>query len=227
MKQLSILITISLFLFSCAREKTGSGDATDTSVDAKNCTYSVQPAFTTVNWTAYKTTARVGVGGTFTDLSITPGKEEGSVTEIMTNLSFGLDIASTSTKDTSRDRKIRQYFFGTMAGWLPEEERLISGTINTVQGVDTGGIARITLRMNDLENEVDAKYRLEGNKLILETSVLVDDWDASSSIDSLNSVCEDLHKGEDGVSKLWPDVDVRIESVLKKNCDSGVAQSEH
>jgi len=227
MKQLSILITISLFLFSCAKDSSTSDQNTDSAAGTENCTYSVQPAFTTVKWTAYKTTARVGVGGSFTDLSITPGKDDGTLNEIMTGLSFALDIASTSTKDTSRDRKIRQYFFGTMAGWLPAEERHISGTINSVQGSDTAGIAKILLSMNDMENEVDGKYHLEGNKLILEASILVDDWGAAPSIDSLNAVCQDLHKGEDGISKLWPDVDVRIESVLKKNCETEVAQSEH
>ncbi len=175
MKQLSILFTISLFLFSCTKDGSTSDQSTDETSSTENCTYSVQPAFTTVNWTAYKTTTRVGVGGSFTDLSITAGKDDGTLNEIMTGLSFALDIASTSTKDTSRDRKIRQFFFGTMAGWLPEEERNITGTINSVQGSDSAGIAKIALRMNDMENEVDAKFHLEGKKLILEASILVDD----------------------------------------------------
>lgn len=226
MKYISLFSIISIFLFSCAKDNSsGTRDEGTTDEASVNCTYSVQPAYTTVNWTAYKTSARVGVGGTFTDLGIKASAEEGSLQEIMTGLEFTLNVASTSTKDTSRDRKIRDYFFGTMAGMLGTEA--ITGTINSVEGNDSAGTANITVAMNQMENQVDAPYRVEGSTVIIETSLKMADWNATSSIDSLNSVCYDLHKGEDGVSKLWPDVDVVIESVLKKNCDTDDVAVSH
>lgn len=39
-----------------------------------------------------------------------------------------------------------------------------------------------------------------------------------SGLGKLNAECNDLHKGSDGVSKLWPTVDVKVVSTLKKIC---------
>ncbi len=44
-------------------------------------------------------------------------------------------------------------------------------------------------------------------------------WNGDDAIASLNKVCEYLHKGEDGVSKLWSVVELNIEAILNKNCD--------
>jgi len=45
------------------------------------------------------------------------------------------------------------------------------------------------------------------------------DWSGGDAIAALNSVCEDLHKGADGESKLWSVVELNIEASLDKNCN--------
>ena len=41
------------------------------------------------------------------------------------------------------------------------------------------------------------------------------DWNADAGLAALNNECEELHKGEDGISKLWPDVNVTVVSRLQ------------
>lgn len=40
-------------------------------------------------------------------------------------------------------------------------------------------------------------------------------WKAQAAINTLNVVCFDLHKGEDGISKTWSEVKIEISAVLK------------
>jgi len=44
------------------------------------------------------------------------------------------------------------------------------------------------------------------------------DFEGLDAIASLNEACSALHTSEDGESKLWPDVDIVVSTVLKKEC---------
>ncbi|MFT5582308.1 MAG: hypothetical protein ACI9G9_001573 [Psychromonas sp.] len=35
---------------------------------------------------------------------------------------------------------------------------------------------------------------------------------------ALNTICKDLHTGDDGVSKLWSEVDLNFSTVLQTDC---------
>jgi hypothetical protein len=56
---------------------------------------------------------------------------------------------------------------------------------------------------------------VNGNEIQLDATLQLADWKAEPSVASLNEVCSDLHKGEDGESILWPDVDIHITSQLR------------
>jgi hypothetical protein len=202
-------LALSFFFSACKNDKTSTGE---TESVANIETYSIQPAFTTLEWTAYKTTARIGVSGTFSNIKIEPAVEDGDLKELLVGLKFSIDVASTDSKNEERDPKIIEHFFGTMI-----ETESIDGEIVSINGNDSAGTARISLRFNGHTHEIDGNYTKDGLSIELKASVAMGDWKAEPSIAALNKVCDDLHKGEDGISKLWPDVDIVVKSTLKQN----------
>jgi hypothetical protein len=208
MNKLSIALLATLFLFACSKpnneEKTA--DAEETQVSG----YSYQRAFTKLEWTAYKTSAKVGVKGSFDEINVTPGKEVGTPKEVMDQLEFSIPVSTTNSGNEERDPKIIESFFGAMMN-----TDNITGKITSINGDESKGKAMILIQMNNEAHEVEGTYAVNGNEIQLDATLQLADWKAEPSVASLNEVCSDLHKGEDGESILWPDVDIHITSQLR------------
>lgn len=204
------IILPALFVFvSCSNQQQEQQSETNTA-----CNYEYQSAYTTVRWTAYKFTEKLGVGGAFDEFEVTPGKENSSISGIMDGLSFAIQTSSTNTANPERDQKIMKYFFGEL-----NNNDQIKGRITGLNMNDSiGGTAEVELNMNDAIKRIPAEIMLDGNEVVLKAEINVADWNAQHAIDSLNQVCYDLHKGADGISKLWPEVSIEVRSTLKKNC---------
>lgn len=207
------MVISSAFLYSCAG---GDQKTEESSADAEPiCFYAFDNTIPTiVKWTAFKTTAKVGVGGAFDQVNVTAGEKSTRITEVLQGIKFSIPTNSTNTNNPERDTKIIESFFGTMEG-----TDLIIGQVNSVDGDDVSGFCTVFLTMNNIENEVRLDYFVSENKVILKGEIDVLNWNGSASITALNEVCKDLHKGEDGVTKTWSVVELYIESSLKKECD--------
>ncbi len=205
-------ISFLLFIFSCKtatnNEDSGSADAVDSI--ATTTVYEYQRAFTQLKWTAYKTSAKLPVGGSFSTFDVTTGSSQGSVADLLTGLTFRIDISSSNSGEEERDGKIAQHFYAKMLNTTE-----ITGKITAVEGEATSGKANFTIKLNEVSHEVEGTYTLEDKTLTLEATLDLNNWKAEEAIASLNTVCKDLHTGEDGVSKLWPDVQVTVTSTLK------------
>ena len=158
-----------------------------------------------VEWTAYKTTEKVPVKGKFTKVDVTSGGEGNSVKEAINNAEFSIPISSIFTSDSSRDYKIRKFFFGVM-----ENTKLLSGKL--VIENDSLGYADIT--MNGITEKLPFSYLIKDKKFSMTTKMDVLNWNAKSSLDSLNLICKELHKGLDGISKTWSEVAINISSTF-------------
>ena len=66
-----------------------------------------------------------------------------------------------------------------------------------------------------MTKEVPVKVVTEGNKFTLEGKIELGLFNGQTAIDSLNYVCKDVHKGADGITKLWPDVAIKVSTVMK------------
>jgi hypothetical protein len=93
------------------------------------------------------------------------------------------------------------------------QTEVIKGKILSVSTDD----GTMELIMNNLTQEVDYTYNLEGDTLHLTALVDLLKWDADEALDKLNEVCYDLHKGADGISKLWADLTIEVNLPLKRN----------
>lgn len=207
MRKISILllaITLSVFV-SCKEEK----KETTTTEDVKTTKqFVVKPEATSVKWTAYKTTDKVGVNGEFTTVKF-DNKSGATPEEALNNLSFSIPVSSLFTNDATntRDAKIKNSFFGSMI-----DTDLISGTLKYK---DSKYVASLT--MNGVTNDLPLEVGIEDERRVtLKGTMDLNNWNAIEALNALNKVCFDLHKGADGVSKTWEDVAIQIETYLRE-----------
>ncbi len=212
MKKLILLSALSLLVFiSCKKEtKKENSTKTETKITAK---YSVNTNKSTVSWTAYKTTAKKGVHGVFTELKIINPIESETKQGALENLGFEIPVSSFFSKNEVRDTKIKKLFFGVM-----KETILISGGFNDIKGDNTKGTVVLNLKMNGNLVAVPMQYSITDNVITLNGTITnLMDWKIETAFASLHKACEKLHTGADGVSKTWTDVAISATAVLKSN----------
>ena len=175
------------------------------------CTYKYSSEGTTLKWTAYKFTEKVGVSGTFDRYEVTGNESGTTAREAVAGLRFKIDSLSVNSGVPDRDAKISREFFGTM-----QNAGSISGHVKSVTDDGTGVIS---LEFNNQTRDLPVTYTLTDNvNLTVKSSLNVNDWAAEASLKALNKVCEALHTSADGKSVLWPDVSVEINAVLQRDC---------
>ena len=123
MKKLSRLVLVFIVGFQMTSCKS---DKKETKKEEKVSTaaYVLNDAKNLVEWTAYKTTEKIPVKGKFNKVNITSGGEGDNVKDAINNSEFSIPVSSIFTSDSSRDYKIRKFFFGVM-----ENTELLSGKL--------------------------------------------------------------------------------------------------
>jgi len=197
-------IATSILLASCGgdpEEKTAAEDAV--------CTYSYNEGMTSLDWTAYKTSAKVPVEGSFNsfEISAESGSDPKKVAESM---SFTINTASVETNNPERNVKIAEHFFKTI------NTDVITGEVKSLK---EDGTAIVAITMNSVTFDVKGKYTLEDRDFSFTASIDVSSWNGLTGIEALNTVCKDLHTGADGVSKLWSEIAISFSTKLKSDCN--------
>jgi hypothetical protein len=116
-----------------------------------------------------------------------------------------IPIASINSNNVIRDPKLKANFFKIF-----HTEFITAKILNA-----NSGKGAMELTMNEISHELDFDYFIRNDTLFLNTSLDLLQWDGREAMDSLNLVCYDLHKGADGISKLWPDVDMALQVPLQ------------
>ncbi len=202
------LLSASLFI-ACGTTSTEE-NTEETTVAKETCTYSYVADSTSLKWTAYKFTKKTGVSGTFDQVTLNNTKEADAPMEVLIGADFSIVTASVNSGNLERDPKLVAHFFNKLIG-----TEKITGKINSVNE----GEAVVSITMNEKTVDVVGKVTVEGDKVSMEVSIDMVDFEGLDAIASLNEACSALHTGEDGSeSKLWPDVSIVVSSVLKKDC---------
>lgn len=131
----------------------------------------------------------------------------------MNTIKFTIFTNSTNTTNPERDKKIVNSFFGAMLN-----TDLIIGQVSGVEGDNEKGKCNFFVTINDVEKEITMDYIVADNVVKLVGELDLNNWNGTEAITSLNKVCNDLHKGKDGVSVLWPNVSLEISVALTKRC---------
>jgi polyisoprenoid-binding protein YceI len=192
----TFFIILLLFFVSCSPKQ-------------PKCEFSFNQEKTSIQWTAYKFTKMVGVKGTFNGFTVTGAKNSDTIEGAVKDIQFQIRTETVSTNNPERDPKIKDFFFGKF------QNGLISGSFKEI----AAGKATLSLSMNGVSKDVPVTYSITDNqKLKVNSKINVLDWNAKDSLDALNAVCSEQHKDTDGLSKLWPDVDIEIQSEFSTTC---------
>ena len=177
---------------------------------AQECWYELPKRNFQVEFTAYKTSAKVGVSGKFNHIKRVGPERTDSIDNMLLKSKLEIYPASLNSGDAGRDKTIFVKFFQKMHG---DNIRISIADVEkkTIQ-------TKIT--MNDISQIVPLKFKLKrSHQLTAHGTIDILDFSASSALKSLNKACELLHKGADGVSKTWSDVDIRLNAQFEKKCE--------
>ena len=207
-----IISSILLFV-ACSEAETTENSGNDLSKkDTKSCLLILDNENVVVNWTAFKLSDRVGVGGTFDTVIVSGVTENETMVGAAATAQFDIITGSVNSNNTERDYKISDSFFGTMVNTATISGKILS--------LNDDGSGAISLTMNGVEKEIAVQWGATSERrLKLSARINVPDWDAQPSLDSLNGVCSLLHAGKDGVSVLWPDVEIEVFADFTSDCE--------
>ena len=199
---------LTLLFVSC---KGGSDEADQNQDDAvESCTYSYNPSSSVLDWTAFKTTEKVAVKGSFNTLTVVGTNSSEDPLKVLQGATFEIPVATVNSQNPERDKKITENFFGAMIN-----TSLISGE---VKSFDNGAVF-LNIHLNDVVREVKGSYTMNDNGVFtLDATLDLGNFDGKGAIASLNKICGKLHAGADGISKLWETVDLHFETSFKKEC---------
>lgn len=184
---LLIVLTIIFFLAACSADN-----------EELSLKFQLKNANNTVTWTAYKTTDKTAVEGSFKTVNITSNSEGNTIKETIEDAKFSIPVADLLA--SGKEYNIIQFFFGVMA-----DPNTITGQFKITN--DTNGY--IILTMGGVTENLDFTYVINDNNLEIEAIMDLDDWQVEESLTALNNACKFLHAGSDGIVKVWNTVDIK------------------
>ncbi len=164
-----------------------------------------------VDWKAYKTLGKIGVGGKFTSLDYTPVALEGkNFRELLVGSKVTIDMSKIDTGNQVRDKTLVAFFFNKM------RDNKINATIEDIKadkytkGQPRTGILSVMITMNEKSLSIPMKYHFEKGHFKAEGTIDLADFDALTALASINKSCYDLHSG-----KTWRDVTIGFHTTIK------------
>lgn len=197
MKKIAVFaIAVALFATSCKKEDKNEPvvEPTPEVLGLKIITDS-----TKVNWTAFKTTEKVAVNGSFKSIELKDTKTGETPEEVLEGTSFSIPVSSLFTDNPDRDSKLKTIFFGTL-----KNTELLAGVLNFREGK-----CYMTLTMNDVTKQIVTEYTYENKVFTLTSTLNLVEFGGEKAVAAINEACLELHKGKDGISKTWNLVDIK------------------
>ncbi len=189
MKKILLISALSLFSLSIA---------------AKDC-FKISKDSVAVEWTAYKTPLKAPVSGKFRELGIENDITGKSIANVLQGISFNIDTASISTKNTGRDAKIVKFFFQKMAGGINIKGKTLKYSKK---------VLKVAITMNKTSVIVPLQVKKDGEKLVADGTIDLFDFNMTNSLNGINEACKELHQG-----KTWNDVAVKLKLNLVNTCN--------
>jgi hypothetical protein len=178
-----------------------------------SCELSQEGAFG-VNFVAYKTAAKKGVGASFDSVKYTAIAPKGkNFREILVGSSVVIDTKSVNSKNKGRDEKLVKFFFGQMKGETITAKILDYKAIKVDRGQPKKGTLFTEITMNGVTKKVPMNYKLKDGVLTADGVIDIFDFSGNSALASINKACFDLHKG-----KTWNDVSISFSTKIKAVC---------
>lgn len=202
----SLAIAGTMVFASCG----GDGEEVVEETPLEICFYEYDYEASEFTWTAYKTSDKVGVSGTFNTIVVLGDDSSDDPKALLESMKFIMKTESVETNNADRNKKIAELFFGTIN---------TPSIMGSIKKLNDNGKAIIEVMMNDVTVDVEGDYTLVDGKFTFNSTIDVSAWNAMPGIETLNAACNDLHTGDDGVSKLWSEVALSFSTQLDSDCD--------
>lgn len=171
----------------------------------------VQPGDINVTWKAYKTFAKIGVGGQFTDVKYTPIAKEGkNFKELFVGSKVSIDATKITTGNPSRDDTLVKMFFKKLGSSTIEAKITGIKSDKHVRGKPRTGIMDAMITMNAKTLRIPMKFHYEKGHLTATGTIDLFDFAARTPLATINKSCYDLHKG-----KTWNDVTIGFSTTIE------------
>jgi hypothetical protein len=168
---------------------------------------------TEVNWIGYKTNEKTAVSGSFSEFSSDRENQSfNSIDDLVDGLNFSISSLSSSSGDPIRDLNLKDYFFKYLTDNF-EIEGTLGRPINDSIDVSFNILGQDqTVRFAYSTYLTTSKY---SNKIIqIKGKLNLVNQFNGEAFNSIHKQCFDLHKGSDGISKTWEEVDVHIKVLV-------------
>ncbi|RUM70007.1 MAG: YceI family protein [Sulfurovum sp.] len=173
-----------------------------------------------VTWKAYKTFAKLGVGGQFTGVSYTANKKEGkNFKSLLVGSKVSIDVSKIDTKNKGRDKTLVENFFGKLKG------KTIDGVVVDIKADEKvngksvyHGSIDVNITMNGQMMQIPMRYNYKNEIFTAKGTIDLFDFSANDALKSINKSCFALHKG-----KTWNDVSIEFSTSIKATlCDTKI-----
>ncbi len=171
----------------------------------------------TVSWKAYKTPAKIGVGGVFTQSTYTPAKKEGkNFKEILVGSSIAISTSSVNSKNEGRDKKLVESFFKLFSDETIHAKVTDIKADKHEKGKAYTGTIMIDITLNGITKNVPMHYTYEKEMMHAKGYIDLFDFQGSKALASINKACFELHKG-----KTWNDVMIAFDMpITASSCNT-------
>ena len=215
LKLIYSLIFLTLFI-SCfnSSKKNNIEENVEINSNNKNCLYSVNLKKTKLIWSGYKTTDKIKVTGTlnkFKSSKIQNNNQYNSIKNLVEGLDFVVDLSSSTSGDEIRDLNLKNFFFKYIGqNWM------LNGRFENFQNDSVD----VIFNFFGLEKKIKLSTLYENDKLQLKGSVnLIKQLGLDKAYESISNKCYDLHKGPDGISKTWKEVEIHVKAPIIFTCN--------
>ena len=217
MKKILFAISSAVLISACGGGDTATAEKPkQDSVTPEVCTYSYDSSATTIGFGAFKFTEKKEVKGGFLKFTVDSTKEDSVPFKVIEGAVFKINIEGLDTKDQARDFNIKSALFSKM-----DSTSFLTGKVVGFITPNAGPFSySVELKMNNITKVVSLEVQESSNpeEIVLKGNINLNDFKAQKALSSLNNTCKDLHKGSDGKSVTWPEVNIYVSTTLKKNC---------
>ena len=202
------ILLISIILMSCSERKDAEQNKKDKSeLQKEQVLYSLDHEKIDVIWGGFKTTEKVKVVGVFEEFSFDrEDKFYPSISELLSGMKFQIQTNSSNSGDPIRDLNLKNNFFKLLT-----KEFVIKGTFENFEKNS------VTVNFDFLSQSIPLNLKVDFNNSLLQLKGVFNmknQFGSSKAFDRIHEVCYELHKGNDGLSKTWEEVEIHIKAPI-------------
>lgn len=197
-----IVILIYCLIIGCSSGEKHS-EKNNLEPQKENIVYQVDTKNIKVIWGGFKTTSKIKVVGVFKKFSFDKeGQEFKSIKELLNDLNFEVFTNSSNSGDPIRDANLKNNFFK-----LLDKNFSIKGTF----GEPKQDSILTTFHVFPKDQTIKLGYSYKDQLLEIKGKInMATQLGSTIAFNTIHKLCYELHKGVDGISKTWEEVEIHI-----------------